>query len=174
MNIKIILLLLISFLMLSACSGIFKNTDAREIPTSGPERARKNLQEGRGVSLKSATNAIRGGGGTFEFSSANPLWRATLEILDFLPLSNVDYSGGIIITDWYSDSLSQNDSLKITVRFFSNEVRANNIKIIVHEKKCNPSNICQIKEINSKIKEDLLAQILKSAALLEKNTNSKK
>ena len=92
MNIKIILLLLISFLMLSACSGIFKNTDAREIPTSGPERARKNLQEGRGVSLKSATNAIRGGG-TFEFSSANPLWRATLEILDFLPLSNVDYSG---------------------------------------------------------------------------------
>ena len=159
--------------MLSACSGIFKNTDAREIPTSGPERARKNLQEGRGVSLKSATNAIRGGG-TFEFSSANPLWRATLEILDFLPLSNVDYSGGIIITDWYSDSLSQNDSLKITVRFFSNEVRANNIKIIVREKKCNPSNICQIKEINSKIKEDLLAKILKSAALLEKNTNSKK
>ena len=173
MNIKITSLLLISFLMLSACSGFFKKTDAREIPTSGPERAKKNIAEGRGVSLKGATNAMRGGG-AFEFSSANPLWRATLEILDFLPLSNVDYSGGVIITDWYSDNLSQNDSLKITVRFFSNEVRANNIKIIVHEKKCNPSNICQIKEINSKIKEDLLAQILKSAAILEKNTNSKK
>ncbi len=31
------------------------------------------------------------------------LWRASLEILDFIPLTTVDYSGGIIITDWYND-----------------------------------------------------------------------
>ena len=31
------------------------------------------------------------------------MWRASLEILDFLPFSTVDYSGGMIITDWYSD-----------------------------------------------------------------------
>ena len=66
------------------------------------ERARKNIEEGRGVSLK---NIISGRIGTtnYEFSTSNPMWRASLEILDFLPLTTVDYSGGIIITDWYSE-----------------------------------------------------------------------
>ena len=40
---------------------------------------------------------------TYEFSTSNPMWRASLEVLDFIPLSTVDYSGGMIITDWYSE-----------------------------------------------------------------------
>jgi hypothetical protein len=68
-------------------------------------------------------------------ATSNPMWRASLEILDFLPLTTVDYSGGIIITDWYSDN-GNNDSIKITVRFLSNEIRSDNLKIIVHKKNC--------------------------------------
>ena len=56
---------------------------------------------------------LRGGGNTtYQFSSSNPMWRASLEILDFLPLTTVDYSGGIIITDWYGEE-NENDAIKI-------------------------------------------------------------
>ena len=41
------------------------------------------------------------------------MWRATLEILDFLPLANVDYSGGIITTDWYNEGTASDESLKL-------------------------------------------------------------
>ena len=41
-----------------------------------------------------------------------------------MPLSSVNYSGGIIITDWYSDGNSLDESVKISIRFLTNEVRA--------------------------------------------------
>ena len=169
MNYKIILLIF-SLLILNSCSGFFKKTDARDTPTTGPERARKNLEEGKGVTIKSATNAIRGGGGTFEFNSANPLWRASIEVLDFLPLSNVDYSGGLITTDWYSDSESDR-SIKISIRFLTNEISSNSLKIIIHERICsnNSNNNCSTKLITSKIEEELKRAILSKAAELEKN-----
>ena len=49
------------------------------------------------------------------------MWRASLETLDFLPLTTVDYSGGIIITDWYFDNTGKSEeSIKISIRFLSN------------------------------------------------------
>ena len=65
------------------------------------------------------------------------MWRASLETLDFLPLTTVDYSGGMIITDWYSENNNNNESIKITVRFLSNEIRSDSLKLIVHKKNCN-------------------------------------
>ena len=100
------------------------------------------------------------------------MWRASLEILDFLPLTTVDYSGGIIITDWYNDSNS-NESIKITLRFLSNEIRADSLKVIVHRKKCSINQNCAIVKIQSKIQEELLASILKNAALIEREDKSK-
>ena len=73
----------------------------RDDPVNAKERARKNIEEGRGISLG---GALKRGSTNYEFSTSNPLWRASLEIIDFMPLTTVDYSGGIIITDWYSDS----------------------------------------------------------------------
>ena len=95
------------------------------------------------------------------------MWRSSLEILDFLPLSNVDYSGGMIITDWYSDTNSD-DSIKITVRFLSNEIRSDSLKIIIHNKKCQNNQNCKITESDSKIKEELQRSILAKAITLEK------
>jgi len=164
-----IAVILASLMLLNEC-GIYKPVDARKVPVQGKDRALKNLKEGRGISLKN----IGKGKTTYEFSSSNPMWRATLEILDFLPLSTVDYSGGVIISDWYSDQSSQNESIKISVRFLSNEIQSNSLSIIVHKKKCSTATKCVVKKISSKIEEDLKIQILKNAALLDKESKEKK
>ena len=167
-------LLIFVFLILSACSvpnALKPKKVDPSIPASAKDRARKNIEEGRGVSLKGALGKR---GTNYEFSTSNPLWRASLEIIDFMPLTTVDYSGGIIITDWYSDNNNSNDSIKITVRFLSNEVQSNSLKIIVHNKKCKTNEVCSINEIDSNIKFELQRSILAKAAALELETKKSK
>ena len=143
-KLKLFLALLLSLFLLTAC-GIYKPVDARKMPQKGIDKARKNIEEGRGFSIG---GAMKGNNRTtFEFSTSNPMWRSSIEILDFLPLTTVDYSGGLIISDWYSDSSNSNDSLKITVRFLSNEIAANSLKIIVHQRTCNNLNQCVTQKI---------------------------
>lgn len=157
------LLILICSILLYSCSK-FKPVDANSTPTNSLERARKNVQEGRGASLG---NLLGNRNTNYEFSTSNPMWRASLELLDFLPLNVVDYSGGIIITDWYSAEQNE-DSLKITIRFLSNEIRTDSLKISIHQKKCSVNSNCKINLIRSKLKEELTASIIKKAAILEK------
>ena len=159
-------------IFLTSCGkDFFKYTPVKDTPTKGIDRAKKNVEEGRGVSLG---GLARGGRTTYEFSTSNPMWRASLEILDFLPMTTVDYSGGVIITDWYSDSGNANDAIKITLRFLSNEIQSNSIKVIVHNKKCNSNNNCKINEIDSNIKFELQKSILSKAAMLEKEVKKSK
>ena len=160
---KNLLILLIIFLV-SSCGG-FKKVDTRKVPINSQDRARKNDEEGKGVSI---TGMLNNRGTNYEFSSSNPLWRASLEVLDFLPFSTVDYSGGVLITDWYNVNSNENSSIKITLRFLSNEVRADSLKIIVHEKKCIKDNNCKINTLKSKISMELSSEIIKKAAILEK------
>ena len=141
------------------------------IPVNADERARKNIEEGRGISLK---GAIGGGKTSYEFSTSNPLWRASLETIDFIPLVTVDYSGGIIITDWYNDGGNTNEAIKITLRFMSNEIQSNSIKVIVHNKNCGVRENCTIKEIDSNLKFELQKSILTKAAILEKESKKSK
>ena len=158
-------------IFLNSC-GIYKPVDARKVSPNAKERVKKNLEEGKGFSLKSA---MGGGGGTnYQFASSNPMWRATLEILDFLPLANVDYSGGIITTDWYNEGTSDDESIKITVRFLTNEIRSDGIRIIVHKKRCNVQQRCTVKKISSSLEQELQVAILKKAALFEKEYNKTK
>tara|TARA_B100000780_G_C21104253_1_gene445797 strand:+ start:360 stop:866 length:507 start_codon:yes stop_codon:yes gene_type:complete len=166
MSKKIIFLCLFLSIFVTSCGG-FKKTSP-DVPQNAQERARKNVEEGRGASIG---GLLKGRKGTnYEFSTSNPLWRATLETLDFLPLSNVDYSGGVVITDWYSDNLNNNDSIKISVQFLSNQIRADSLKINIYKKACNAQNNCRVKLTESKIKNELLEVILVKAKTLEKNT----
>ena len=142
----------------------------RSTPVNAKERARKNIEEGRGISLK---NALGRGSTNYEFSTSNPLWRASLELIDFMPLTTVDYSGGIIITDWFTDG-NANESIKITIRFLSNEIQSNSVKIIVHKKDCEINTNCSVQEIDSKIKLELTQSILKRAAKLDLLSKEKK
>jgi hypothetical protein len=160
--------LVIALFFLNSC-GIYKKMDARKTATAGPERAKQNIKEGRGISIKNARDSLSRSGTAYEFSTSNAMWRASLEILDFVPLTTVDYSGGIIITDWYSDAARKNESIKITIRFLSNEIKANNLKISIFKKECDRSNNCSTKLSKSKIENELRRTILQQAALLDKN-----
>ena len=171
-NWRFFLIVPLTLAMLTSCGGVFKpkKVDTREVPIKGSERSRKNIEEGGGVSLK---NVLNKRGGSFAFSSSNPMWRASLEILDFLPLSTVDYSGGMIVSDWYTGD-SSNESIKISIRFLSNEIRSDSLKIIIHKKKCASNQVCQTKLLNnSKISQELRSTILKKAAELEKEKKKK-
>ena len=167
-------LILSSLVFLLTNCGKFKKVDMRERPANAQERARQNVEQGKGVSIN---KMLRGRGNTdFQFSSSNPLWRASLEILDFLPMTTVDYAGGVIISDWYSDNTnSSNESIKITIRFLSNEVRSDSLKVITHKKTCKTTQSCNTVILNnSAISQELVSSIIRKAALLEKADKEKK
>ena len=174
-QIKSTLVILISVSVISGflnSCGIYQPSDSRKVSPNSKERVKKNLEEGKGLSMK---KLMGGSGGTsYQFASSNPMWRATLEILDFLPLSNVDYSGGIITTDWYNEGTSSDESIKITVRFLTNEIRSDGIKIIVHKKRCNIQQNCTVKKISSTLEHELQVAILKKAVLFQTEYNKTK
>ena len=167
-EIFIILTVIVTFSACSVPNALKPKKVDPSIPVNADERARQNIEKGRGISLKGAMGGRKST--NYEFSTSNPLWRASLEIIDFMPLATVDYSGGIIITDWYTDSPNTNESIKITVRFLSNEIRSESLKIIVHNKKCKTSESCKINEIDSSIKFELQKSILAKAVKFERET----
>ena len=173
--IKFIKYLVIVALVITPLAGC-KKIVWDEFEGDGKKRARQNVEEGKGITGAGGLfKSGRGGkgGGTFEFASSNELWRATLDTLDFMSFSNVDYSGGLIITDWYSES--ENDqSIKITVRFLTNEIRSDGIRIIVHKKRCNVEQSCKISKISSAIEQELQVAILKKAVIFEREFNKNK
>ena len=152
-------------LFLSQCGGnFFRKTDARKIPVQADERVQQNLEQGRRIRFGTSP----GGSGNFEFASSNEMWRATIDILDFIPLNNADYGGGVIITDWYSNDSASNEQIKIMVRFLSNEIRADGIEITVYKKVCSlQSGIqqCSNTSDDGKIGQELKVAILKKAAI---------
>ena len=172
---KYILFFLIGIIILGflGSCGIWDPADARKVPANVNERVRKNLEEGKGFTLNKAKQGI-GSGTSYQFASSNPMWRATLEILDFLPLAIGDYSGGIITTDWYNEGTSSNESIKITVRFLTNEIRSDGLRIIVHKKRCTVQQKCTVKKVSSAIEHELRVAIIKKAVLFEAEFNKGK
>ena len=169
-KIYLVILTIFAFGFLSSC-GIWDPADARKVSPNADERVRKNLEEGRGITLM---GGLKGGKTSYQFASSNPMWRATLEILDFLPLANVDYSGGIITTDWYNEGTASDESIKITVRFLTNEIRSDGIRIIVHKKRCDIQQQCSIKKISSTLEQELQVAILKKATIFQRDYDKTK
>ena len=148
--------------LLNSCAN---RGDARKSPPDPKERVKRNIEQGKGFRLMDSVNKTRGT--NFEFATSNELWRASLDILDFMPLSSVNYSGGIIITDWYSDNQDSNESIKITIRFLTNEIRSDALNIKVFRKTCNINNQCKIIQSTGEIINELRAKILRNAKLYE-------
>ena len=151
----------------------FKPGDARKNPPDPRLRVQKNLEEGKGFRLNNAIKKGVGGGRNFEFASSNELWRASLDIIEFMPLSSANYSGGIIITDWYSNDNNPNETIKITIRFLSNEIRSDAIDINVFYKKCGAEYKCVVQKDNKNIESELRREILKKATIYQKQTKAK-
>jgi len=172
---KILYYPVITLFLLSLASTIVscgplkpKYTDLRKVPGNPKDKREKNIREGRGFRAMGLLE--KKGSGSFEFASSNVMWRATLDLLDFTPLSNVDYSGGVIITDWFNESSDQ-DPIKITIRFLANEVRADGLKVIIHKKICKKidNDNCKVVKIDSTLGKEIKLAILKKAAIMQKN-----
>ena len=164
-------LLISFFLIISACSALkYKPTSTKDVPVNVKDRVAKNIEEGRGIKLFGDKNSS---GGTFQFASSNPLWRASIEVLDFIPILSASYSGGLLITDWYDDG-DKNESIKITIRFLSNEISTNAIDVSVYKKNCKAYENCKTLKTKGKINEELEIAILQKASVLKKEDLAKK
>ncbi len=168
-NLNLLSIILISILI-SGCNGKF-GADARKVSPDPKQRVKKNLEEGKGFRLNDMGK--KSTGTTYEFASSNELWRASLDIIDFMPLTTANYNGGIIVTDWYSENQKTGESIKITIRFLTNEVRADALDIKVFYKKCETILDCEITETEGKIKDELTKSILKQAAIYKKQSDKK-
>ncbi len=174
LNLRVTKFLMIGIFALTSCKGIesLPGGDARKTSPDPKERVKKNLEEGRGFRLDDAFKGS-GKGGDFMFASANELWRASLDTLDFMPLSSVNYGGGIIITDWYSEGSNLDESVKISIRFLTNEVRADALDIKVFYKKCNQVANCAISQKTGSLSAELKKQILSKATIYKKQNKDK-
>lgn len=161
---------LISSILLASCSSL-PGGDARKVSPNAKERAEQNSKEGKGFRLM---NQAGKGGTNFEFASSNELWRASLDTIDFMPLTTANYSGGIIVTDWYSDGETLNESLKVTIRFLTNEIRSDAIDLKVFYRKCENLNNCIISEKKGNLVNELKKEILKKATSYKKIADAKK
>jgi hypothetical protein len=164
---KYIIITLLIFSLNACGSNIFKKTDIKDTPINVEERVQKNIEEGRGIRFGKGS----GSRGTFDFASSNTLWRASIEVLDFVPFTNASYSGGILITEWFDgNSKNSNRDLKITVRFLTNEIRSDALDVNIHERICKDnSNNCSVQKVTSSLENEIKIAILKRAAFLEKN-----
>lgn len=169
-SIKSLVLIFTTVLFLTSCSGKLPGADARKYPADPKLRVKKNLEEGRGFRLDNAMKN-RGGSTNFEFASSNELWRASLDTIDFMPLVSANYSGGIIITDWYSEN--EKESIKITLRFLTNEIRSDAIDIKVFYKKCPETINCKIFQKEGNLEKELKKEILKKALTYQEQTKDK-
>ena len=169
---NITILLSIIFLLTSCKNGKLPGADARKVPYDARERVKRNIEEGKGFRLANVVK--KKGGGNFEFASSNELWKASLDTIDFIPLASVNYSGGIIITDWYSADSNSNEVIKISIRFLTNEIRSDALDIKVFTKECDDKNKCFVSEKSNDLVVQLKKEILKKAAIYEKENPKKK
>ena len=166
-TLKNIILLILFIFSVNSCG---KGVDAKKYPPNPKDRVKNNMEEGKGFRAGDMFN--KGGTGTFEFASSNELWRASLDTIDFMPLASVNYSGGIIITDWYSTN-SDDNSIKISIRFLTNEVRSDALDIKVFNRNCKIQSNCIISEKSGNLTKELKSKILKTAAIYEKERKDK-
>ena len=161
-NLFVLLIIILPFL--TSCQALkYKPTKAGEVPINPEERVRKNIEEGRGFRLMGGTQ-----GGKFDFASSNYLWRAALDTIDFMPLVSANYSGGIVVTDWYSENNKTDEAIKISIRFLTNEIRADALDVKVFLKQCDKNFNCSVTENKGKLSNQLMVSILKKAAKYEK------
>ena len=166
MKIITIAISIICLIFLTGCEALkYKKVSAKEFPADPKERIKKNMEEGRGFRLMGGDNK----GTTYSFATSNPLWRATLDSLDFMPLVSANYSGGIVVTDWYSENNTPEESIKISIRFLTNEIRADALDVNVFYKICSKDlTNCRVNKKNNELVSEITLSILKKASLYEK------
>ncbi len=163
MNLKLSKLILYScaILLFNQCSKVDPITNEKVlIETDSRKKAEEAARKGGGIF---GDIGKKSGNTTYEFATSNVLWRSTLKTLDFLPLVNADYSGGVIIYDWYTDSPNSNSQIKITVRFLNNELRSDSIEVISQKKICDSTEKCHTIKMEPSFSANIKDKILTTA-----------
>jgi hypothetical protein len=166
---KYSIFLILALLALNSCAN---RGDARKIPPNADDRVKKNVEEGRGFRVMDKLST--GKKTNFQFASSNELWRASLDVIDFMPLTSANYSGGIIITDWYSENENTSESIKLVIRFLTNEIRTDAINLKIFYKNCISVNNCKVSEKVGDLNIELKKEILKRAALYKEEAKKEK
>ena len=172
MKIITIAISIICLIFLTGCEALkYKKVDAKDFPADPKKRIKKNMEEGRGFRIMGGKNS---GGTTYSFATSNPLWRATLDSLDFMPLVSANYSGGIVVTDWYSENSNPQESIKISIRFLTNEIRSDALDVNVFYKECSKDlTNCKVTQKNNELVSEITLSILKKASQYEKERITK-
>ena len=165
MKIITIAISIICLMFLTGCEALkYKKVSAKDFPADPKERIKKNMEEGRGFRIMGGDKK----GTNYSFATSNPLWRATLDTLDFMPLVSANYSGGIVVTDWYSENDNPQESIKISIRFLTNEIRSDALDVNVFYKECSKSlSNCKVNQKNNELASQITLSILKKASRYE-------
>ena len=166
-----IIISVLALVALNSC-GKIGGVDAKKFPPNPKDRVKNNIEQGKGFRLM---DKMKGNSGNtnFDFASSNELWRASLDIIDFMPIATANYSGGIIVTDWYSDNQNSNESIKITIRFLTNEIRSDAVDLKIFYKICKNLNNCSIDERTNDLAKELKKEILKKAVIYKEQNKDK-
>jgi hypothetical protein len=171
---NIVIFTLLAF-FINACAKIDPTTGEKVLIEPNPQKKAKDFAD-KGGGIFGDINNKKTPGTNFEFASSNILWRSTLKSLDFLPLVNADYSGGVIIYDWYSDQENDLEQIKVSVKFLSNELRSDSLQITVHKKTCEENtNKCKTVKLSNKLPDEIKEKILLAGRTLriEEEKNKK-
>lgn len=156
-----LIIFLIFLVLVSHCARVDPVTGEKVLEeTDTRKKSREYVDKQGGLFGEIGKNKS---GTTFDFATSNILWRATLKSLDFLPLVNADYSGGVIVYDWYSENLNSKEQIKISIRFLSNELRSESIQISSHKKICDENNKCSISKLSENFSNEIKDTILLTA-----------
>jgi len=164
-NLIFLLLFLSIFIFLNNCSKTDAITGEKEVIETDMRKKTEQARDKSGGLFGDIGKKTSGT--TFEFATSNILWRATLQSLEFLPLVNADYAGGIIIYDWYSEDPNASEQIKVSVRFLNNEIRSDSIQVITQKRTCNTNGKCIISKGGEIFSKDIKDSILNSARLIK-------
>ena len=171
--IYLIIISMLSILMLNNCS-LLDDADIGEAPPPQEDLAIQREKERRGVYdpeaeeqtfLRGLFDNVTGGSnqGAAGIGVNTFLWRATLDRLSFMPLESADPFGGVIITDWYSNSETSKEKFKIVAYIIGKELRVDAIKVSVFKKIKNSNDEWVDKKTNQILSNKIEDAILTSA-----------
>jgi hypothetical protein len=162
-NLFVLFALFLLVATISACDGMGGDTssfpkdneDAR-LQKRGKLTGEGGLQLfGGGDNDSSATNGNGIGVNSF-------LWRATIDTIGFMPISQADPFGGVITTDWYEDPDAKGERVKINALILDDRLRADGIRITVFKQKLDAAGNWREavvdKEVNRKLEDQVLAR----------------
>lgn len=152
-------LIIIALLSTTSC-GIFDKKENKDESLKKEERFEPNVFKRSENSVGRGTTLFGGGKKAAEFAADSVIWQASLKAMEDIPLSQVNYTGGVIISDWYSSG-SSNESIKISVFIKSARLETTSVEVKSFKKTCENDTCKTIPlqdSFNNSIKDKILAR----------------